>query len=134
MKSKNVGSPARSRRARGSSRRNFRVAVKFSAEELVAVRLRAAQVGLAVRAFIGQAAIDAAESPVGDPRGSGRSLLAEFSRLAGEVDRVVAVLERIATRVDSGEVLGLDLDQILADANKVLAQVDEAVLDLRRSR
>jgi hypothetical protein len=97
----------RRRRARASAPRRGQVVVRFSSAELGLVRERAALAGLAVGAWIGQVAIEAAE------RGTSTSVgLPDLLRLhadvalAGQVagSDAVEVAERVAcllTRLDA---------------------------------
>jgi hypothetical protein len=122
-----------SRRERGEERREHRVTVTLSPSEKAALADAARREGVALAAFIGQAAIDRAEyraAPVGAVQ---RASIAELIQLSGLLCSAEALLNQAIPVLLSTGAPSEDLAPAIAHIMKVLAQVDDAtVLALRR--
>ena len=120
------------RRARGQVPRRHVVQVKFSEAEKTALEEAAARDGLALRAYLVQAALNVAEhrtAPVGSVQ---REALAELIRVAGLVRRVGVNLNQAVTRLNATGEPGPDLGPAAAYCMRVVQRVDEAALLIRR--
>ncbi|MGH3275168.1 MAG: hypothetical protein ACRDNZ_12705 [Streptosporangiaceae bacterium] len=124
----------KSRRSRVATRREFRVAVRFSAAELAAVEGAAGRSGQALAAWLGQVAIDAADLndlPAGRAQ---RETLAELVRLAGLIRQAGTLLNRAIARPRSTGAPGPDLGLAVAYTMKILARVDDATTAAGKTR
>lgn len=121
-----------SRRPRGAQRREFRVTVKFTAEELAAVEGAAARSGQAVAAWVGQAATDVAGLQAVPASRAQRETLAELIRIAGLVRRSGTLLNQAVARLHATGSPGPDLAPAVAYHAKILARVHDATLAVER--
>ena len=121
------------RRARGQVPRSHVVQVKFTEAEKAALEEAAARDGLALRAYLGRAGLDAAEhraAPVGAVQ---REALAELIRVAGLVRRAGVNLNQAVARLNATGEAGPDLGPSAAYCMRVARRVDEAAALIRRS-
>jgi hypothetical protein len=108
------------------------VSVRLSAGEKAALEGAAARQGLALGAYIAQEALNAAElraAPVGMVQ---REALAELIRVAGLVRRVGVNLNQAVARLNATGEPGLDLGPAAAYCMRVVRQVDETAMIVRR--
>jgi hypothetical protein len=117
-----------SRRQRGEERREHRVTIRLTPSEMAALTDAARREGLALAAFVAQAATDRAEyraAPVGAVQ---RATIAELIRISGLLCSAEALLNRaIAVLLSTGAPCQ-ELATAIAYTMKVLAQVDDATL------
>jgi hypothetical protein len=121
------------RRPRGTPRRDSVVRVKFTAAERTALEQAADQVGLSLGAYVGQAAMDAAEhraAPVDDIY---RELLGKLMRLNGLVLSAGSDLNQAVARLNSTGRPGLDLAPAAEWIARVAVEVEEASLAVSRT-
>lgn len=119
------GMPA-DRRPRGQEPRDHVVKVKLSAAERASLSAAAERVGMALAAYIGQAAMDAAEHravPVSELQ---RQMLTELIRVAGLVRRAGVNLNQAVARLNATGQPGGDLKPSAAYCMRVVRQVNEA--------
>lgn len=122
-----------SRRERSEERREHRVTIRLTPSEMAALADAARREGLALAAFVAQAATDRAEyraAPVGAVQ---RAAIAELIRISGLLCSADALLNQAITVPPSSGAACQDLAAAIAYTMNVLAQVDEAtVLAARR--
>lgn len=122
------------RRARGQVPRANSVTIRLSDQEKAVLERAAAQAGLGLRAYIGQAAVDAAELRAVPVTVFQRQLLAELIRAAGLVRRAGVNLNQAVAKFHATGHPGPDLDPAVAYCLRVLRHVDEAALAVTRRR
>lgn len=121
-----------SRRPRGAQRREFRVTVKFTADEKTDVQRAAERSGQAIAAYVGQAAIDAADLRAVPAARVERETLKELIRVAGLIRRSGTLLNQAVARLHSTGAPGPDLAPAVAYNAKILALVHDAALAVGR--
>ena len=117
------------RRQRGEERGEHEVTVRLATSEKAALAAAASREGLALGAFIAQAATDRARYRAAPVEAVKRAALAELIRISGLLCRAESLLNQAITGAPCQ-----DLAPAVAYTMKVLAQVDDAtVLAARRS-
>lgn len=120
------------RRPRGTPRRDAIVRVKFTAAERTTLEQAADRVGLSLGAYVGQAAMDAAEHRAAPVDSIHRELLAELIRVGNLVRRAGTNLNQAVARLHSTGQPGPDLAPAADWIAQVAAHVDDASLTVSR--
>ena len=120
------------RRPRCTPRRDVIVRVKFTAAEKTALEQAADRAGLSLGAYIGQAAMDAAEHRAAPVDSIHRELLAELIRTGNLVRRAGTNLNQAVARLHSTGQPGPDLAPAADWIARVAAHVDDASLAVSR--
>lgn len=121
------------RRGHDGQRRDLTVTVRLSAAEKETLSAAAARAGLALSAYLGQAAMDAAENRAAPVSSVHRDLLAELIRASGLVRRAGTSLNQAAARLNAERAPGPDLIPAAAFVTRAARHVDEAALKISRS-
>jgi hypothetical protein len=109
------------------------VQVKFTEAEKIALQEAAARDGLALRAYLGRAGLDAAEHRAASVGAVQREALAELIRVAGLVRRAGVNLNQAVARLNATGEPGPDLEPSAAYCLRVVQRIDEVALLIRRS-
>ncbi|MGH3188215.1 MAG: plasmid mobilization protein [Streptosporangiaceae bacterium] len=120
------------RRTRGKERREYPVTVKMSKTEKVTLSAAAQRAGMALAAYVCEAAMDAAEHRAVPVSKMHREMLAELINLAGLVRRAGTNLNQAVTRLNATGEPGPDLGASAAYCTRVLDHVDRAAELIRR--
>jgi hypothetical protein len=107
--------------------------VKFTAAERTALEQAADQVGLSLGAYVGQAAMDAAEHRAAPVDSIYRELLIALMRLNGLVLRAGSNLNQAVARLNSTGQPGLDLAPAAEWIARVAVEVEDASLAVSRT-
>src|ERR1039457_1138234 len=119
------------RRAREDAQRT-NLTVRLSGEERATLAAAADRAGLALGAYLVGAGLDAAEHRAVPVRVLQREALRELIRAAGQVRRIGGNLNQAVTRLNATGEPGPDLGPAAAYCMRVVRQVDEAALLIRR--
>ncbi len=119
------------RRTRGQERREP-ITVKLSAAEKAALSDAAERAGMALAAYVCEAAMDAAEHRAVPVPKMQRELLAELLRVAGLVRRAGTNLNQAVARMNATGEPGPDLGPSAAYCTRVLDHVDQAAEVIKR--
>jgi hypothetical protein len=120
------------RRPRGTPPRDVVVRVKFTAAEKTALDQAAARTSLSLGAYVGQAAMDAAEHRAAPVDTILRELLLELIRAGNLVRRAGTNLNQAVARLHSTGQPGPDLAPAADRIARVAAHVDDASLAVSR--
>ncbi len=120
------------RRTRGQERREHPVTVKLSAAEKATLAGAADRAGMALAAYLCEAAMDAAEHRAVLVPVLQREMLAELMRVAGLARRIGVNLNQAVARLNATGEPGLDLGPSAAHCTRVLGHIDEAAELIRR--
>jgi hypothetical protein len=126
-----MGSGAR-RRQRCTPPRDAVVRVKFTAAEKTALADAADRTALALAAYIGRAAMDAAEHRAAPVDNIDREILLELIRARNLVGRAGGNLNQAVARLHATGQPGPDLAPAAAYLTRVTAHVDDAALAVSR--
>jgi hypothetical protein len=110
------------------------VTIRLSDDEKAVLEKAAARAGLGLRAYIGQAAVDAAELRAVPVAAFQRQMLAELIHAAGLVRRAGVNLNQAVAKFNATGQPGPDLGPAVAYCLRVARHVDEAALAITRSR
>jgi hypothetical protein len=120
------------RRTRGQERRDDRVTVKMSKTEKVTISAEARRDGMALAAFICEAALAVAEHRAVPVPNMQRNILRELIRVADLLSPALTDLNQAAARRNATGEAGPDLTQVVAHLTRVLNHVDQAAELIRR--
>jgi uncharacterized protein (DUF1778 family) len=120
------------RRTRGNERREYPVTVKLSKTEKAILSAAAQRAGMALAAYVCEAAMDAAEHRAVPVPKVHREMLAELFRVADLVRRAGTNLNQAVARLNSTGEPGADLGPSAAYCIRVLEHVDRAAELIRR--
>jgi hypothetical protein len=120
------------RRPRGQERREYPVTVKLSAAEKATLSSAADRAGMALAAYVCEAAMDAAEHRAVPVPVMQREMLAELIQVRGLVRRIGVNLNQAVARLNATGQPGVDLGPSAAYCGRVLRHVDEAAELIRR--
>jgi len=120
------------RRTRSTPPRDVVVRVKFTTAEKTTLDQAAAQAALSLGAYVGQAAMDAAEHRAAPVDTVLRELLLELMRLSGLVRRAGTNLNQAVARLNSTGQPGPDLAPAADRIARIAARVDDASLAVSR--
>ncbi len=119
-------------RPRGRERRQHAVTVKLSAAEKATLSGAAERAGMALAAWLCEAAMDAAEHRAVPVPKMQREMLAELIRVRGLVRRIGVNLNQAVARLNAAGQPGPDLEPAAAYCARVLGHVDQAADQVRR--
>jgi mobilization protein NikA len=120
------------RRRRGQEERRRPVTVKLSAAERATLAAAADRAGMALAAYLCEAAMDAAEHRAVPVPKAQREILAELIRVRGLVRRAGVNLNQAVARLNAVGQPGADLEPAAAYCVRVLGHVDQAAEQVRR--
>lgn len=120
------------RRPRGTPPRDIVVRVKFTAAEKATLEQVADRTGLSLGAYVGQAAMDAAEHRAAPVDNIDRELLGELIRTRGLVGRAGTNLNQAVAKLHSTGQPSLDLAAAADWVVRVAKHVDDASLAVSR--
>lgn len=120
------------RRARGQVPRANCVTIRLSDDEQAILEQAAARAGLGLRAYIGQAAVDAAQLRAVPAPVVQRQLLAELIRAGGLVRRAGVNLNQAVAKLNATGQPSPDLAPAAAYCVRVVGHVDQAALLVMR--
>jgi hypothetical protein len=125
-------SPRGGRRRTRDPERRAPITVKLSAAEKATLSAAAQRAGMALAAYLCEAAMDAAEHRAVPVPKMQREMLAELIRVRGLVRRIGVNLNQAVARLNATGEPGLDLSPAVAYCTRVLGHVDEAAELIRR--
>lgn len=120
------------RRSPGEHQRSKLMTVRFTDGDLVTVRAAAERAGMAVSAWVGELAVDAAEHRAMPPGWLHREVMTELVHLRSQIVWVGNNVNQIARAINSGIVPGMDLQPVLARLAEVVGSIEEAAEKVRR--
>lgn len=120
------------RRSPGEHQRSKLMTVRFTDGDLATVRAAAERAGMAVSAWVGELAVDAAEHRAMPPGWLHREVMTELVHLRSQIVWVGNNVNQIARAVNSGIVPGMDLQPVLARLAEVVGSIEEAAEKVRR--
>jgi hypothetical protein len=125
----------RAKRPNAASRRECRVAVKYTAEELGAIERAAARDGLAVAAWLGEAGLWAADPDTPrHPERADREELADLVRATEVARRAGYLFNQAVAKLHKTGVPSPDLEPAANMVWKAVRRLDDASLAVRRDR
>lgn len=119
------------RRSPGEHQRSKLMTVRFTDGDLATVRAAAERAGMAVSAWVGELAVDAAEHRAMPPGWLHREVMTELVHLRSQIVWVGNNVNQIARAINSGIVPGMDLQPVLARLAEVAGSVEEAAEKVR---
>jgi hypothetical protein len=119
------------RRSPGEHQRSKLMTVRFTDSDLATVRAAAERAGMAVSAWVGELAVDAAEHRAMPPGWLHREVMTELVHLRSQIVWVGNNVNQIARAINSGIVPGMDLQPVLARLAEVVGSVEEAAEKVR---
>jgi hypothetical protein len=119
------------RRSPGEHQRSKLMTVRFTDGDLATVRAAAERAGMAVSAWVGELAVDAAEHRAMPPGWLHREVMAELVHLRSQIVWVGNNVNQIARAINSGIVPGMDLQPLLARLTEVVGSIEEAAEKVR---
>lgn len=132
MTSARAATAGSGRRPRDGAKRGHAVTVKLSDAEKALLSEAAARAGLALAAYLSQAALDAAEHRAVPVPVMQREILTELILARGLVRRAGTRLSQAVARLNATGVPGPDLAPAAGYVARVARHVDEAALQIRR--
>lgn len=120
------------RRARGQVPRAHCVTIRLSDDEQAILKEAAARAGLGLRAYVAQAAVDAAVLRAVPAPVVQRQLLAELTRASELVRRAGVNLNQAVAKLNATGQPGPDLGPAAAYCVRVIAHVDQVALVVMR--
>ncbi len=120
-----------SRRSPGEHQRLKLMTVRFTDGDLATVRAAAERAGMAVSAWVGELAVDAAEHRAMPPGWLHREVMTELVHLRSQIVWVGNNVNQIARAINSGIVPGMDLQPVLARLAEVVGSIEEAAEKVR---
>lgn len=119
------------RRSPGEHQRSKLMTVRFTDGDLATVRAAAERAGMAVSAWVGELAVDAAEHRAMPPGWLHREVITELVHLRSQIVWVGNNVNQIARAINSGIVPGMDLQPVLARLAEVVGSIEEAAEKVR---
>jgi hypothetical protein len=119
------------RRSPGEYQRSKLMTVRFTDSDLATVRAAAERAGMAVSAWVGELAVDAAEHRAMPPGWLHREVMAELVHLRSQIVWVGNNVNQIARAINSGIVPGMDLQPLLTRLTEVVGSIEEAAEKVR---
>lgn len=119
------------RRSPGEHQRSKLMTVRFTDGDLATVRVAAERAGMAVSAWVGELAVDAAEHRAMPPGWLHREVMTELVHLRSQIVWVGNNVNQIARAINSGIVPGMDLQPLLARLTEVAGSIEEAAEKVR---
>lgn len=119
------------RRSPGEHQRSKLMTVRFTDSDLATVRAAAERAGMAVSAWVGELAVDAAEHRAMPPGWMHREVMAELVHLRSQIVWVGNNVNQIARAMNSGIVPGMDFQPVLARLAEVVGSIEEAAEKVR---
>lgn len=120
------------RRSPGEHQRSKLMTVRFTDGDLATVRAAAERAGMAVSAWVGELAVDAAEHRAMPPGWLHREVMTELVHLRSQIVWVGNNVNQITRAINSGIVPGMDLQPVLARLTEVVGSIEEAAEKVRR--
>lgn len=120
------------RRSPGEHRRSKLMTVRFTDSDLATVRAAAERAGMAVSAWVGELAVDAAEHRAMPPGWLHREVMTELVHLRSQIVWVGNNVNQIARAINSGIVPDMDLQPVLARLAEVVGSIEEAAEKVRK--
>jgi Bacterial mobilisation protein (MobC) len=120
------------RRSPGEHWRTKTITVRFTDGELTAVRAAAERAGMAVSAWVGELAVDAAEHRAMPPGWLHREMMTELVHLRSQIVWVGNNVNQIARAINSGIVPDMDLHPVLTRLTEVADSIEQAAEKVRR--
>jgi len=121
-----------SRRSPGEHWRLKTMTIRFTDGERAAVRSAAERAGMALSAWVGELAVDAAEHRAMPPGWLHREVMTELVHLRSQIVWVGNNINQIARAVNSGIVPDMDLQPVLARLTEVADSIEQAAEKVRR--
>jgi hypothetical protein len=121
-----------SRRSPGEHQRAKTMTVRFTPSDLATVRAAAERAGMAVSAWVGELAVDAAEHRAMPPGWLHREMMTELVHLRSQIVWVGNNVNQIARAINSGIVPDMDLQPVLTRLTEVADSIEEAAEKVRR--
>jgi hypothetical protein len=121
-----------SRRSPGEHQRAKTMTVRFSDGEWAAVCAAAERAGMAVSAWVGELAVDAAEHRAMPSGWLHREVMTELVHLRSQIVWVGNNVNQIARAMNSGIVPDMDLQPVLTRLTEVADSVEQAAEKVRR--
>jgi hypothetical protein len=119
------------RRSPGEHWRTKTITVRFADGELTAVRAATERAGMAVSAWVGELAVDAAEHRAMPPGWMHREVMTELVHLRSQIVWVGNNVNQIARAINSGIVPDMDLQAVLARLTEVADGIEQAAEKVR---
>ena len=119
------------RRSPGEHQRSKLMTVRFTDGDLATVRAAAERAGMAVSAWVGELAVDAAEHRAMPPGWLHREVMTELVHLRSQIVWVGNNVNQIARAINSGIVPDMDLQPLLARLTEVVGSIEEAAEKIR---